>query len=72
MSDPVRWFDWLGSCSSCRKPATGALRGPGNESYGVYCGKCADRRLRKAEKEREKERAESAARAALAKAKEQK
>jgi hypothetical protein len=52
MADQVRWFDSLGSCGSCGKSATGLLRGPRNESYGAYCLKCADRRLKKAERER--------------------
>jgi hypothetical protein len=54
ISDQVRWFDALGVCA-CGKPATGTLRGPRNESYGVSCSKCAERRLNKALKEREKE-----------------
>lgn len=51
--DQVRWFDELGTCR-CRKPATGTLRGPRNDSYGVYCKACAEKRLAKAEKERRK------------------
>lgn len=50
--DPVRWFNNLGRCQECPKPAVGSLRGPRNESYGIYCQKCADRRLVKAEAER--------------------
>ena len=45
--DPVRWFDALGTCQ-CGKPAHGRLMGPRNESYGKYCTKCADARLKKA------------------------
>jgi hypothetical protein len=50
--DPVRWFEALGRCA-CGKPATGTLRGPQNESYGIACFKCGDARVRKAEKARE-------------------
>lgn len=51
--DPVRWFDALGECAECKKPATGKLMGPRNESYGAYCKKCADRRLQKAKREQD-------------------
>lgn len=54
MSDPVRWFDALGPCA-CGKPATGTLRGPRNDSYGISCRKCAEKRIEKARKERERE-----------------
>jgi hypothetical protein len=51
MPDQVRWFDALGTCR-CGKPATGTLRGPQNESYGPSCKRCAETRIKKAEKER--------------------
>lgn len=51
--DQPRWFDPVGACRDCRKPATGKLMGPSNESYGVSCGPCADKRLRRAKQERE-------------------
>ena len=54
MSDQVRWFDPVGKCP-CGKPGTGKLMGPRNESYGAYCGKCAERRLKKANDERVRE-----------------
>jgi len=51
--DPVRWFEaTISSCQECGKGATGVLRGPQNESYGPYCKKCADRRLRAAYRSR--------------------
>lgn len=53
MPDPVTWFDEFGSCVTCSKPANGILRGPGNASYGRYCRKCADARLKKAQRERD-------------------
>jgi hypothetical protein len=59
MADPVRWFDALGNCHVCGKPAHGKLMGPRNESYGAYCTKCANARLAKARKEQEKEAAEA-------------
>jgi len=54
MADQVRWFEGLGRCA-CGRAATGTLRGPRNESYGVSCAQCATRRIRKAEKERQQE-----------------
>lgn len=54
IADPVRWFEDLGNCR-CGKAATGILRGPRNESYGIYCRKCAEYRIRAAERERAKE-----------------
>lgn len=51
--DPVRWFDALGLCQ-CGKPAHGKLMGPRNESYGSYCTKCAEARLKKAAEARRK------------------
>lgn len=59
MSDPVRWFDPVGRCP-CGKPAHGKLMGPRNESYGAYCHKCAEKRLRAAEKARAKAAKEQA------------
>jgi hypothetical protein len=55
--DQVRWFDALGQCGGCTRPATGKLMGPRNESYGAYCRACADKRLAKAKKAREDYRA---------------
>jgi len=51
--DQVRWFErTVQKCQVCGKTATGVLRGPANESYGHHCDRCAERRLKKAEKER--------------------
>lgn len=55
MADQVRWFEALGQCAACARPATGKLRGPQNESYGNYCRSCAEKRLAKAERERKRE-----------------
>lgn len=55
MPDQVRWFEALGDCWRCGKPATGKLRGPMNQSYGNSCTKCAEQRIKKAEAERERE-----------------
>lgn len=52
MTDQARWFDATGQCR-CGKHATGILRGTRNESLGPYCERCANARIRKAEKERE-------------------
>lgn len=54
MVDQVRWYEALGTCK-CGKPATGKLRGPMNESYGASCRKCAETRIKKAERERARE-----------------
>ena len=53
MTDTARWFDALGTCR-CGKKATGTLRGSRNESFGPYCERCAETRIKKAEREREK------------------
>lgn len=47
--DPVRWFDSLGSCEMCGKPANGKLKGARNDNYGSYCTSCANKRLKKAD-----------------------
>ena len=61
--DPVRWFDALGACA-CGRPAHGTLRGPRNESFGIACTKCAERRVAKAVAAR-KRRADEASRSAV-------
>lgn len=53
--DPVRWFDEVGTCGNCGKPAHGKLMGAMNESYGAFCKKCANSRLSKADKARAKQ-----------------
>ncbi len=54
MIDQVWWFESLGECI-CGKPATGTLRGPKNESYGVACLRCAEKRIEKDKKDRLRE-----------------
>ena len=49
--DDVRWFDALGRCQ-CGRPATGVLRGSRNESFGPSCERCANARLKRADKAR--------------------
>jgi DNA-directed RNA polymerase subunit RPC12/RpoP len=51
--DPVQWFAGLGECHKCGKPAHGKLMGPRNESYGVYCTRCAEARLVRARKQQD-------------------
>lgn len=51
--DQAQWFEGLGNCR-CGKLATGVLRGTRNESYGPYCRRCADKRIKAAERERQK------------------
>lgn len=48
----LRWFEEFPSCSQCRKPSAGILRGGRNESYGHHCKRCAERRLKASEKAR--------------------
>ena len=52
MTDQAQWFDGFGKCR-CGKQATGILRGTRNESYGAYCKRCADKRIKAAEKARD-------------------
>lgn len=47
MSD-AQWFRSLGSCCSCKRPATGELMGYVNQSLGSYCKKCADKEIKAA------------------------
>ena len=51
MTDQAQWFDGFGKCR-CGKQATGILRGTRNESYGAYCERCANKRIKAAEKAR--------------------
>jgi hypothetical protein len=57
MTDQVRWFEQYPSCRKCGKYGKlGILRGQFNESHGTYCQKCANARLKSAEREREREK----------------
>jgi len=60
MYDVAQWFDALGTCR-CGKKATGLLRGTRNESLGPYCERCAEARIKKAQKERDRARQHPAA-----------
>lgn len=65
MADQVRWFEGFGTCRcGCGKPANGILRGPANESYGYYAGRCAQKRINRAEQERAHEAGTAAPRLA--------
>jgi hypothetical protein len=46
----AQWFEPLGRCNGCDKPATGILRGYRNDNRGVYCQKCADAAIKAAHK----------------------
>ena len=50
----LRWFEQFPNCP-CGKPSNGILRGSVNQSFGHWCKRCAERRLRASEREREKE-----------------
>jgi hypothetical protein len=46
----AQWFEPLGSCVGCNKPATGILRGHRNDNRGPYCRRCAERAIKLAHK----------------------
>lgn len=51
----LRWFEELDlKCCRCGRRASGILRGSRNESYGMHCKRCAEKRLKDSEKERNK------------------
>ena len=52
--DDVRWFDLLGLCRECNAPGIGKLMDSRNTNMGVYCQRCAVKRLTKAAAAREK------------------
>lgn len=56
----LRWFEQMNlKCSRCGKRADGILRGSRNESYGMHCKRCADKRIKDSAKARaEKETGE--------------
>lgn len=55
MSDQAQWFDSLGICIVCRKPATGQVMSMHNYKMGPHCEKCANLRIKIAKAERAKE-----------------
>lgn len=46
----AQWFQPLGACCGCGKPATGILKGYRNDDRGPHCQKCADRAIKAAHK----------------------
>jgi DNA-directed RNA polymerase subunit RPC12/RpoP len=49
----LRWFKSVKyDCRMCGKRAAGELMGVTNESYGLHCKACADKRLKLSEKVR--------------------
>jgi len=50
--DSARWWKALGSCVGCGKPATGELMSDRNDRIGPYCERCANKRLKAAQKAR--------------------
>lgn len=47
----AQWFDGIGACRGCRKPATGKLRSYFNNSnLGTFCQKCAEKEITAAHK----------------------
>jgi hypothetical protein len=64
----LRWFREMNlNCRQCGKRAAGELMSVTNESYGLHCKSCADKRLKASEavrKQMDAERAAEAARAA--------
>lgn len=53
MKDDAQWFDAIGGCSSCGKPAHGIVMGRRNQRMGAYCRPCGDKRIKKAKAARE-------------------
>lgn len=53
----LRWFrEENFNCRQCGKRGHGTLMGVTNESYGIHCKKCAEKRLKDSEKVRESRR----------------
>lgn len=52
--DLVRWFNSIGACEKCGKPAHGWLMNAHNAPISAHCTKCAEARLNRATKAREK------------------
>lgn len=42
----AQWFEPLGACCGCGKPATGILRGHRNDNRGPYCRRCAEKAIK--------------------------
>lgn len=57
----LRWWEPINTkCDKCgRGGKVGILRGRQNESYGLHCERCANKRLKESEKVRDRERASS-------------
>lgn len=54
MSELAQWFERLGDCRGCDRPATGTLRSyHGNTSLGPYCQKCAAKLIRRAHRRKQ-------------------
>lgn len=49
--DDARWFDGIGKCR-CGKPANGYVMGSRNQKMAASCERCAERRIKKARKDR--------------------
>ena len=50
----LQWFNPMSfGCRMCGKRADGELMGVRNESYGLHCKRCADKRLKASAKVRE-------------------
>ena len=49
----LRWFrEENFNCRQCGKRGHGTLMGDTNESYGIHCNTCAEKRLKASEKVR--------------------
>lgn len=42
----AQWYEPLGPCVGCGKPATGIIRGARNDNRGPACKRCAERAMR--------------------------
>jgi ferredoxin len=44
----TQWFDRLGACIGCGKPATGIIRDHHNDNRGPACARCAEKAIEQA------------------------
>jgi hypothetical protein len=50
LPDDAQWFQSLGPCVGCGKPATGFIMGYRNDKRGPACQRCADKAIKLAHK----------------------
>ncbi len=50
LPEDAQWFDSIGSCVGCGKPATGFIKGYRNDNRGTACERCANKAIKNAHK----------------------